>query len=60
MTNFQSVRPEYTKNIACTVENCVYHQANNCCGASKIQVGPVNSCAGTAENTFCQTFKSIS
>lgn len=43
------------RKICCKVENCVYHEKNDCCTAAHIDVGPQHACS--SQDTVCATFK---
>ena len=43
------------KGVSCDVCNCVYHNGENSCTATKINVGP--SYATSCTDTVCATFK---
>jgi len=47
--------PKPIKGIACSVENCHYHDGDTQCIAGKIAVGP--SSATACRDTLCATFK---
>ncbi len=46
---------KHIKGVSCDVRNCVHHDANDCCTAGEITVGP--SYASTSNDTACATFQ---
>lgn len=53
--NNNSAVPQHIRGITCDVKNCTYHDGDNYCTASKINVGP--SYATSSTDTVCATFK---
>ena len=47
--------PKHIQGISCDAKNCVYHDGDNYCTASRIAVGP--SYATSSSDTVCATFK---
>ena len=47
--------PEHIRGIRCDVKNCLYHDGDNYCTASRINIGP--SFASSCTDTACATFK---
>ncbi|MBR5528755.1 MAG: DUF1540 domain-containing protein [Clostridia bacterium] len=50
--------PDHIKGISCNVKNCIYHDGDSYCTASRISVGP--SFATACTDTVCATFKAKS
>jgi len=53
--NKDSKQVKENKGVLCDVCNCVYHNGENHCTATKINVGP--SYATSCTDTVCATFK---
>lgn len=45
------------EGVTCVVNNCLYHNEGDKCGAGKIEIAPKS--ANTTEETDCNTFKSV-
>lgn len=50
--------PDHIRGISCNVKNCIYHDGDAYCTASRISVGP--SYATACTDTVCATFKAKS
>ncbi|MBR5553999.1 MAG: DUF1540 domain-containing protein [Clostridia bacterium] len=50
--------PDHIRGISCNVKNCIYHDGDAYCTASRISVGP--SYATSCTDTVCATFKAKS
>ncbi len=48
-------RPQHIHGVVCDVRNCVYHDGDNFCTASRIAVGPTY--ATNSRDTVCATFR---
>ncbi len=48
-------RPQHIRGVVCDVKNCVYHDGDSFCTASRIAVGPTY--ATNSRDTVCATFR---
>ena len=47
--------PRHIQGVSCDAKNCVYHDGDNYCTASRVNVGPTY--ATSSADTVCATFK---